>query len=291
MWTNKRQKMNIWKICLNLTIPLSVVVWPLQCGVPKKGHVCPYQPKVTRKVGEPLPEMRSAAIQVEMDEVSERRYDTWRIRVFLKHFGKRIFCTDFLTLCVYISYYYKVYDTAAVEFKNSRIPRIICKWTAWRRHGGRWASPTSVHEYNVTPATTAATTWGYAECCRQPLDSFASFVSPWSSYKRLSRRSHYWSGLMMLLSKLEGNHAGRVICTGNCKTFLLPERFGVLLARTKLFHIRLLSSIILQLPGWSIWTNSTQLKSSLEKQTIQYYIAYHERTNYPHSLYNISRII
>jgi hypothetical protein len=41
-----------------------------QCGVPKKGHVCPYQPKLTRRPGEPLPEMRSAAIQVEMDEVS-----------------------------------------------------------------------------------------------------------------------------------------------------------------------------------------------------------------------------
>jgi hypothetical protein len=44
----------------------------LQCGVPKKGHVCPYQPKLTRRPGEPLPEMRSAAIQVEMDEVSFR---------------------------------------------------------------------------------------------------------------------------------------------------------------------------------------------------------------------------
>jgi hypothetical protein len=48
----------------------SLVVRRVQCGVPKKGHVCPYQPKLTRKVGEPLPEMRSAAIQVEMDEVS-----------------------------------------------------------------------------------------------------------------------------------------------------------------------------------------------------------------------------
>ena len=40
-----------------------------RCGAPKKGHVCPYQPKLSRRVGEPLPEMRSAAIQVEMDEV------------------------------------------------------------------------------------------------------------------------------------------------------------------------------------------------------------------------------
>jgi hypothetical protein len=31
--------------------------------------VCPYQPKLTRRPGEPMPEMRSASIQVEMDEV------------------------------------------------------------------------------------------------------------------------------------------------------------------------------------------------------------------------------
>ena len=41
-----------------------------RCGVPKKGHVCPYQPKLKRRPDEPMPETRNAAIQVEMDEVS-----------------------------------------------------------------------------------------------------------------------------------------------------------------------------------------------------------------------------
>jgi len=39
-----------------------------RCGAPKKGHVCPYQPKLKRRPDEPPPEMRNAAIQVEMDE-------------------------------------------------------------------------------------------------------------------------------------------------------------------------------------------------------------------------------
>jgi hypothetical protein len=42
--------------------------FPPQCGVPKKGHVCPYQPKLKRRPDEPLPETRNAAVQVEMDE-------------------------------------------------------------------------------------------------------------------------------------------------------------------------------------------------------------------------------
>jgi hypothetical protein len=41
-----------------------------QCGVPKKGHICPYQPKLKRRSDEPPPELRNAAVQVEMDEVS-----------------------------------------------------------------------------------------------------------------------------------------------------------------------------------------------------------------------------
>lgn len=40
-----------------------------RCGAPKKGHVCPYQPKLKRRPDEPPPEMRNAALQVEMDEV------------------------------------------------------------------------------------------------------------------------------------------------------------------------------------------------------------------------------
>lgn len=41
-----------------------------RCGVPKKGHVCPYQPKVKRRPDEPVPEMKCVSTQVEMDEVS-----------------------------------------------------------------------------------------------------------------------------------------------------------------------------------------------------------------------------
>lgn len=39
-----------------------------KCGVPKKGHVCPYQPKFKRHPDEPRPVMRNASTQVEMDE-------------------------------------------------------------------------------------------------------------------------------------------------------------------------------------------------------------------------------
>ena len=40
----------------------------MQCGVPKKGHVCPYQPKLKRRPDEPPPETKNASTQVEMDE-------------------------------------------------------------------------------------------------------------------------------------------------------------------------------------------------------------------------------
>lgn len=45
-----------------------------RCGVPKKGHVCPYQPKVKRGPEEPVPEMKCVSTQVEMDEVSFRLF-------------------------------------------------------------------------------------------------------------------------------------------------------------------------------------------------------------------------
>lgn len=38
-----------------------------KCGQPKKGHVCPYQPRVVRADGEPPPVMVSVATQVEID--------------------------------------------------------------------------------------------------------------------------------------------------------------------------------------------------------------------------------
>ena len=40
----------------------------MQCGVPKKGHICPYQPKLKRRPDEPPPVMKNAATQVEIDE-------------------------------------------------------------------------------------------------------------------------------------------------------------------------------------------------------------------------------
>lgn len=43
-------------------------IYLMQCGVPKKGHVCPYQPKLKRRPDEPPPETKNASTQVEMDE-------------------------------------------------------------------------------------------------------------------------------------------------------------------------------------------------------------------------------
>jgi hypothetical protein len=75
-----------------------------QCGVPKKGHVCPYQPKLKRRPDEPPPELRNAAIQVEMDEVShcvERRVKLFTLQRILLHFLITLHflpCYQFMTL-------------------------------------------------------------------------------------------------------------------------------------------------------------------------------------------------
>ena len=39
-----------------------------QCGKPKRGHVCPYQPRVVKDPTAPAVPTRNAAVQVEMDE-------------------------------------------------------------------------------------------------------------------------------------------------------------------------------------------------------------------------------
>lgn len=65
-----------------------------QCGVPKKGHICPYQPKLTRRPGEPLPEMRSAAIQVEMDEFMTLRRLNLRIQGFPESYATEPYMDD-----------------------------------------------------------------------------------------------------------------------------------------------------------------------------------------------------
>ena len=38
-----------------------------KCGQPKRGHVCPYQPRVIRNDGEAPPETRTVGVQVEID--------------------------------------------------------------------------------------------------------------------------------------------------------------------------------------------------------------------------------
>mmetsp|Transcript_2201 Transcript_2201/g.6518 ORF Transcript_2201/g.6518 Transcript_2201/m.6518 type:complete len:119 (-) Transcript_2201:64-420(-) len=38
-----------------------------KCGQPKRGHVCPYQPRILKQEGEAV-ETRTIAIQVEIDE-------------------------------------------------------------------------------------------------------------------------------------------------------------------------------------------------------------------------------
>eukprot|EP00631_Chrysoreinhardia_giraudii_P003657 CAMPEP_0197421732 /NCGR_PEP_ID=MMETSP1170-20131217/10750_1 /TAXON_ID=54406 /ORGANISM="Sarcinochrysis sp, Strain CCMP770" /LENGTH=198 /DNA_ID=CAMNT_0042949007 /DNA_START=21 /DNA_END=621 /DNA_ORIENTATION=+ len=38
-----------------------------KCGQPKRGHVCPYQPRVIRTDGEKPPETRTIGVQVEVD--------------------------------------------------------------------------------------------------------------------------------------------------------------------------------------------------------------------------------
>ena len=39
-----------------------------KCGQPKRGHVCPYQPRVLRADGQDAPDMKHAATQAEFDE-------------------------------------------------------------------------------------------------------------------------------------------------------------------------------------------------------------------------------
>jgi len=65
-----------------------------RCGVPKKGHICPYQPKLSRRPGEPLPEMRSAAIQVEMDEFMTLRRLNLKIQGFPESYATEPFMDD-----------------------------------------------------------------------------------------------------------------------------------------------------------------------------------------------------
>jgi hypothetical protein len=71
-----------------------------QCGVPKKGHVCPYQPKLKRRPDEPLPQTRSAAVQVEMDEFMTLRRLNIRIQGFPESYATEPYMTAEATLAV-----------------------------------------------------------------------------------------------------------------------------------------------------------------------------------------------
>jgi hypothetical protein len=75
-------------------LTVSPFILGLQCGVPKKGHVCPYQPKLTRRPGEPLPEMRGAAIQVEMDEFMTLRRLNLKIQGFPESYAAEPYMDD-----------------------------------------------------------------------------------------------------------------------------------------------------------------------------------------------------
>ena len=74
--------------------PEPLLSFSLQCGVPKKGHICPYQPKLSRRPGEPLPEMRSAAIQVEMDEFMTLRRLNLKIQGFPESYATEPYMDD-----------------------------------------------------------------------------------------------------------------------------------------------------------------------------------------------------
>jgi hypothetical protein len=66
----------------------------LQCGVPKKGHVCPYQPKLKRRPDEPPPQTRSAAVQVEMDEFMTLRRLNIKIQGFPESYATEPYMSE-----------------------------------------------------------------------------------------------------------------------------------------------------------------------------------------------------
>ena len=68
-----------------------------QCGVPKKGHVCPYQPKVKRRPDEPPPQTRNAAVQVEMDEFMTLRRLNVRIQGFPESYASEPYLEPMVT--------------------------------------------------------------------------------------------------------------------------------------------------------------------------------------------------
>jgi hypothetical protein len=62
--------------------------------------VCPYQPKLKRRPDEPLPQTRSAAVQVEMDEFMTLRRLNIRIQGFPESYATEPYMTAETTLTV-----------------------------------------------------------------------------------------------------------------------------------------------------------------------------------------------
>jgi len=93
-----RVRLDFWDVLCSVLFKFTLTflknILILQCGVPKKGHVCPYQPKLTRRPGEPLPEMRCAAIQVEMDEFMTLRRLNLRIQGFPESYASEPYMDD-----------------------------------------------------------------------------------------------------------------------------------------------------------------------------------------------------
>lgn len=65
-----------------------------RCGVPKKGHLCPYQPKMKKPASGPPPNMRNAAVQVEMDEFLTLRRLNLKIQGFPESYAAEPYMSE-----------------------------------------------------------------------------------------------------------------------------------------------------------------------------------------------------
>jgi hypothetical protein len=94
MWTSKTYLFVCGdKVLFVAQTDAFVILLCFQCGVPKKGHVCPYQPKLKRRPDEPPPQTRSAAVQVEMDEFMTLRRLNIKIQGFPESYATEPYMT------------------------------------------------------------------------------------------------------------------------------------------------------------------------------------------------------
>lgn len=85
-------------VAIIVTLTLISILFIFQCGAPKKGHVCPYQPKLKRRPDEPPPVMRNAALQVEMDEFMTLRRLNIEIQGFPESYATAPLMSDNLVV-------------------------------------------------------------------------------------------------------------------------------------------------------------------------------------------------